>query len=384
MTNIPKPYRYGEDWLVFPDTTYTKLDILDCDDTTRGLCIEDMSINQCIDECKKFSKYCTFGYYVKTRGGKSLCAPLRTIEIYPDLNPVSIIANKDTYPEFVNAEVSTFMNAKVHPFPRNQSNTVFYRDIMNLYNVETNTSVDTNSDSLKHGSNILFTKGDSLNVTFFPKDRNTINIAPYVPIMYGDHVSINVANSALVMKKDETTEDIRWSHSLGILDDDFSFVIMPLSRGKIGEPVAYGDKIAILCSVDGYYLVVNPKIGNVLTAHSGDIDRILDVGSYYPTFMLESEMMAYYCDKKECKSVPVSKLTVDGVSGTYNGSLASRLKGCLGMCSYSPNGEFSLSSLQQRDGKSEKSNVVKIVLIIVVLMILMYLCRKLLIYHGGR
>jgi hypothetical protein len=380
--NLPKPYLYKEKWLIFPDTAFTKLDILDCDDTIWGMCVEDVSLDQCIEQCNKFSKYCTAGYHVKTKSGKTLCAPLRT-EIYPDLNPVSIIQHKDAYPEFIDAKVSTFINAKVHPFPRNQANTVFYKDIMNLINVETNTSIDSSEESLKNGLPIVFNKGERLNITFFPDDINSLNVAPYVPVIYGDFVHINVANSALVMKKDDVTQEVIWSQSLGVETTDLAFRILPISRGKIGEPVAYGDKIMFTYATEGIYLIVDLYAGNTLVFHSGDYERLRSLDTYYPTFTLESKMMGYYCDNGECKSVPISKFDVDGVSATYKGSRAMRMKGCYGMCSYAPTGEFSLSS-SPHEGKSKKSKMIKIALIVILIMIIVMIIRRVLIYRGYR
>lgn len=385
--NINKPYRYENKWLVFPDTTFNKLDILDCDDTTRGMCIENVSLEDCIKECEKFSQYCTFGYYVKTNNNRTLCAPLRT-ELYPNLNPLSIMANKNTYSEFSDTNVNTFMNTQVHPFPRNQANTVFYKDIMNLINVETNTSIDADVVQIQDGSSILFTKGNRLNITFFPIDKNALNIAPYVPVMYGDLININVSNSALVMKKNDTAEDIIWSQSLGITTEDFAFRILPISRGKIGEPVAYGDKFCFTYATDGFYVVVDSNVGNILSLHSGDYDRILSMGQYFPTFTLESKMVAYYCENGECKSVPVSKLDINGVSGMYNNTIATRLKGCVGMCEYAPNGVFSLFELPSNNIKSEKSKVLNTVAIVIALIviaaIIMVIIRQIATYRVDR
>lgn len=385
MQNISRPYLHKDKWLIFPDTTYTKLDILDCDDTTHGLCVEDITLDQCIDKCEKFNKYCSFGYYVKTNKGKTLCAPLRT-ELYPNLNPVSILSHKNIYPEFVEADVSTFMNSKVHPFPRNQANTVFYKDIMNLINTETNMSIDSDTEELRDGSSILFTPltgNDRLNITFFPIDKNILNVAPHVPVMYGDKININVANSALVMKKEDTTENIIWSQSLGTTTEDFAFRILPVFRGKIGEPVAYGDKVMFTYATDGFYVVVDSGVGNVLSLHSGDYDRILSIGNYYPTFTLESRMVAYYCDTGMCKSVPMVKLNTDGLTATYKGSMTTRLRNCMGICSYSPDGRFSLSSLSFDSPKSEKSDSKKYIIFIVVIFIILVILLTG-IYHARR
>lgn len=136
---IQKPYIHNDEWLVFPDTTFSDLNSLDCNDTISGVCYTDKSFEECINLCDTAEEECDAGYYVTGRGA-NICVPLKTS--HKQLNPSYRLRNKNIYPVMSNLNVRTFFNGKKHQFPPDMANAVFFDDFFQIENVETKLKIN--------------------------------------------------------------------------------------------------------------------------------------------------------------------------------------------------------------------------------------------------
>ena len=63
MYNIEKPFIKDGKWIVFPNTTVSDIDTMDCNDTMAGECYNNKSFKECVRTCEK-SPECNFGYII--------------------------------------------------------------------------------------------------------------------------------------------------------------------------------------------------------------------------------------------------------------------------------------------------------------------------------
>lgn len=330
---IKKPWKYDKHWLVFPNATFSHIDILDCDDTVRGVCIDDLTLSQCINVCELDSEWCGAGYHVQFKNGHSICAPLRT-GIHPDLNPVHRLRKQSVYPAFDNVSVNTFINTRVYPFPPEQANVVFYRDIIILKNEESDLTLGSRAFIVENGDVAGFGMDTDLRVTLISSIRSASQVAMYRPVAYGDFFNINVANSALVLQQTGDNPSLEWQHSFGLSPMDFQLQILPIGDDKkIGDVVTYGDRFTIGYSGAESTAVVNPKY-KIFEVYGGNYAQIKDAGKFFPTFSFISKMNGYYCDGDKCETVPIAKMEKLGKAGKYRGANVGRDPGCWGVCRY--------------------------------------------------
>jgi len=165
--NLEKPWRYKDNWLVFPNTVINNIEISDCAETTRGACIDNQTLEQCIKLCEKDGKYCGVGYHIQFKDGRSICAPLRT-SVNPHLSMIHRLRRQSIYPEFDNVFVSTFINTQKFPFPPEQANVVFYQDILTLKNKGSGLTLGDKKYPLEPGEITGFSTDLDLNLNLLP------------------------------------------------------------------------------------------------------------------------------------------------------------------------------------------------------------------------
>lgn len=327
-TILPKPWKYKDKWLVWPNTVLDVMDVVDCSDTINGVCIDGKSFEECMEVC---IGDCGLGYYIKFRDGRSICAPIRTV-LHPHLNPVYRLRRQEIYPQLDHVSVSTYINTDKYSFPPDMANVVFYDDILEMKNTESGLFLDTDTTP-SDGEDIKFGNINPVNIQFMPAKRSAAQISNLNPVKYGDYFTIIVPGTSLSLRVKIGGDRMNWISSIGNLSEtDFTFQILPIDDSqKIGDLVTYGSTFNIIYSKFSILVVDN---NYDLTAKYYNVEDEKNNPTSFTTFTLISKMTGYYCDGKECKSVPLSDIETNGQSGTYNGSSVGRSKGCWGICRY--------------------------------------------------
>ena len=371
--DINKPWRYNKDWLIFPETVFNEIQILDCNDTTRGVCINNKTLEECIGLCKLDDKYCGAGYHIKFRDGRTICAALRT-DVLPHLNVSSRLRRQSVYPEFNDVTVNTFINTNRFSFPPNQANVIHYNDVFSLQNMETGLTLGVQQQfEIKEGDIAKFNKEDTLNVSFISKTRASAQVAIYIPILYGDHLNIYIPNTPMMLNEKNDQNILVWAHSweheLELIDFNFPFQILPISKDKkIGDPVTYSDHFTLQYLINGNTAVLNP-FNNTFEIHTGNYERIKSHDKYYPTFSCISKMKGYYCEDGKCKTVPITEMDItnNGLGGSYKGNMVGWNPACYGQCDYEDN---NLPSRGFKPIQSFSQNNIWILIIITVIIVI--------------
>jgi hypothetical protein len=323
---LDKPWYYKDDWAVFPNTVLSQIKITDCADTTRGVCIDNRTVEKCMDFCEEDGDQCGAGYHIQFNDNRSICVPIRTA-VNSHINPVHRLRRQSIYPEFDNVVVKTFVNTKKFSFPPRQANTVFYHDILILRNVNLNLTFGGKQFLLKEHETTGFVKDEKLNINLLPKERSSTQISKYLPLRYGDYFNINVPGTTLLLTKDAINNNLVWVQGRGLAESEYAkFQIIPVNDEKnVGDLVEYVDKFIIKYNkID--IAVVNKTFHTFITKGSASNKK-----NDNTFFNFISKMKGYYCDNGECKSIPIKK--IDNM-GKYKGSIVGRNPGCWGVCSY--------------------------------------------------
>ena len=330
---LPKPWIYKNKWKIWPETVLDFIEISDCDDTINGICLKGKTIEECIEQC---IGECAAGYHIQFKDGKSICVPIRT-SLYPYLNPVFRLRKKSIYPQLDKVKISTFINTDFFPFPPNIANVVFFRDIIMLKDAVNGNIIETKNSVIK-GNDLIYTE---------PKIHNSnINLLPshpiedtteYIPVRYGKPIQISIPETSIIANVDLFSNLLKWKETSG-LELDFKnssyFRIMPIDDTKVeGDLVTYDDTFSIVYS-DNSVVVLNPSY-NYLQIENDEFQDILKNKQNIPTFKFISKMNGYYCDRNECKLVPIKDMQTNGPSGSYKGVRVYKNPGCFGICNYS-------------------------------------------------
>lgn len=332
-SNLTKPWQYKDKWMIWPDTVFDFIDIVDCNDTINGICLKNKTVEQCIDQCVGS---CAAGYHIQLKNGRSICVPIRT-DIHPYLNPVFRMRKKSIYPQLDNAKISTFINTDIFPFPPESANMVFYRDILTIENSVNGDTIGTEGSTIIRRSIIRINKdnGNGSNVQLLPAQESASQVLQFDPVRYGEPFQISVPATDLIAQESDRVEGaLEWVSSDINSNPNMSFKLMPLDLAKnIGDIVTYDDTFKIQYSE--YMMVVIGNINNMLLIRYNNITDILtNNSSFTHTFRFKSKMIGYYCDGKECKPVPIKDIETVGSAGRYKGVTVGRNKDCWGVCNY--------------------------------------------------
>ena len=120
---VNKPYKYGDKWSVWSKTILNDMEISDCNDTIEGVCLENQTLDECINRC---TGDCGAGVYFKFHNGKSICVPIRTA-VHPSFNPIYRL-RKQSYYDIKDVDVSVFVNTELFPNPPDLGNAILYFD----------------------------------------------------------------------------------------------------------------------------------------------------------------------------------------------------------------------------------------------------------------
>lgn len=382
--NLDKPLRYdllNDEWLIFPNTVLSHIHISDCANTVNGVCIDDKTIEQCIELCNNDDS--GVGYHVQFDDNRSICVPIRTSH-NPELNPVHRFRKQSIYPAFDNVAVSTFINTKKFPFPPGQTNVVFYKDILMLKNEDINILFGGKKYLLEGGEITGFSSDSQLNINLLPYERIESQVANYLPLQYGDYFNINVPGTTLLLTKGANTDNLQWIQGRGLAEPEYAkFQILPFGdEKKLGDLVNYGDVFIIeYNSTD--IAVVDKDYRTFVVKGSANTQGKRAKQTDFPYFSFVSKMMGYYCEDKKCKSIPIIETQPSGNSNTYKGKPVNRVQGCWGICDYfNPNTKqmmispFKPSSESFRETLPKYWFIIPIILVIIIFITGMYFVHK--------
>ena len=354
MYNIHKPLLKDDKWLVFPNTIFSQLDTLDCNDTIENRCYEDKSFDQCLELCDE-SPDCSFGYFMKGEG-KDICAPLSNIKLYN--NPIYRLRYKSIYPkEMKYFKPQTFFDKDKINFPPEEGNNVFYYDNVYLQNIETQKMLFIDKQRkpsfIESGKNNLV-----LQLVHIPV--NYSSDAQYELVKYGSFIAFNIPSTTLVFRKNLSSDKFEWVSISDLeITDQSGFKINPVKNIK--EAVLYSDTFNL--EIDNYFLGVDDN--GQPTLYDNQINK-----DYNTTFRFIPNMEGFYCNEKaECTKVSLTDMDIDSNGiGRINGLAVGRNPGCWGVCKYKIPGNPKLLRHQDYDNhQMEKviSNITIAVIIII-------------------
>lgn len=353
------PKLYNNKWLLWSDSVLGHISNTNCKDTIHGYCLKNKTMNECIEECTE-DKGCGAGYYIKLNqkdkhGVDTICTPIRT-DIYPTLNPVFRLQNKDLYPELDDLEITTFVNKNIFPYPPNMANVVFYKDIMTLENTQNKTTIGTKDSEIEGNTPIYFDDKEDDNIQIIPSQPTMPFGLADLPVCFGDNIQIIVPGTSLIMRETALI-DVTWQITVNTIPDT-NIRLIPVSKSqKIGDPISYGDEF-IMSTSESQVIVLNQN-SNFLTVKYDNIGDIITNNDKYAIFRLISKMNGYYCENNKCQSIPIKDAQANGKSVTYKNIPVSREPNCWGDC------ESTFSSKESIDNSSNSWTPLIIILSVV-------------------
>jgi hypothetical protein len=353
--DLNRPWLYRNDWLIFPDTTLSSINLSDCNDTISGICYYDKSLEECISICKNDpDKLCAGGYYIKAKSGENFCVPLRT-DLGTSTSPYYRFRRKDFYPVLDNMTSEVFVSTKYFPFPPNTANTIFYKDHFVFQNIETKMKLGLEENN-QTSEQTVFSKVSNLHVQLLPLETTQTYIEVYVPVKHGDMVAVNIPGTSLILRKNIKNSMLGWilrATNVNIPNNTFQ-IFSKNKMKKIGEPLYYGEKFYL--KYQGGTVIYDEHLESLRVINFDHEDALQDNHNVYFNFDPRTEV--YYCENNECKTVQLSQCKPDKLSATYNNIAVSRNPKCWGKC----------------DPKHNKSNfprtlviVISIILVLVVI-----------------
>ncbi|MHA2037391.1 MAG: hypothetical protein ACW98X_13210 [Promethearchaeota archaeon] len=293
--HIKKPFIQDE-WIVFPDTVYNDFS---CELTTDGLCLADISLEECIKYCKN-SKNCDNGFYIKTNN-KSVCGPINNSN-NKLTNPIYNIQN-DLYHNMSKSKNWTFVSNIIYNFPPFDYNYVFYEDKLILNNLFYNSSMYVSNN--KH----LYFGENGTQFKIMTRTSSDIHSSSRY-VIFGDKINFYNENTTLIPKKHFNdfylTIQSKYNSSY--------FTILPFDKNKMGKPITYEDSFFLKYN-DLEYCMVDSS--NNLTSINSNISEPSAV------FTFTNKMIGYKCEDDKC---------IADISNTVHSNKLYRNSECLGQC----------------------------------------------------
>ena len=316
-----------DNWILFPNSIFSKLITADCNDTVEGICYNDKSLEECINKCKD-SPLCDFGYYISN---PKLCVPLWNST--KEYDPFYRIRNKSIYPELKNSDTTVFFNKDNYDFPPNDGNNIFYMDNFNIQNVETNYWLE--QDPKKEDTSHVFFNKKSIDT---PLQVQMIQLPPnlgvgiqYVKAKYGDMVAFNIPRTTLMLQESaESPPKLEWIVGGGHVIDQAKFRIMPvMPNKKIGDYILYSD---IFCIMAGPNILGITPESNLERFYFENYNEAKRRG-HNVTFRFIPQMKGYYCNKNsKCTEISLKDMVVKNEKGYFDEAPINRQPKCWGLC----------------------------------------------------
>ena len=374
--NIEKPLIKDESWLIFPKSTVSNINTMDCKDTIAGECYYNKSLTECIEKCDK-STNCSFGYFISNTTdpkGKDICVPLRDSNI--NGNPIYRLRKQSIYPELEGTNSTVFINRNKYKFPPEQANDVFYMDNLLIKNIETNTllgnsPVNKDLDKKIYAS---FEKNGGLIVQPLHIPTDFKSGAHYINLKYGDYLIFNIPSTALIIKPSESNNKIEWVSKYFDISEDLVCNIIPIKGKKIGDIVKYTDEFSIKISDSILGITNNTLELNIVKLQYNSYEKAKN-NKENVTFKFIPKMKGWYCNNdSKCTEIPLDKMIInkDGV-GTYDGLPIGRNPGCWGVCKYKIPNQSRLKSLDvYKDPVEGKINLLWFILPSIVIFFIIF------------
>lgn len=362
-SNLSKPLEY-KNYLIWSNTAFDNMNYhtVGCGDSVDGVCINDISLEDCIDKSDGS------GYHVKFKNNKSLCVPLKE---RINSNLVYKLVNQKVHEKLNNVSMSVFLDKNKFPFPPNYKDIMFF-DILILQNSESNLFLN-----VKDNKNIIFSENSETLLQFVPAKTFRKGFIEYYTINYGDEFSIVIPGTSLILTQNISTDNFEFVES--IFYNEFTFKMYPLDKNgiynpeKMNKPVSYKDNFTLIYSQNSVLTLDNY---NNLKGVYGSIQQLSqrnDV-SIKNTFNVISKMENYYCNNGKCESTKNLKKDVYD-----NLKFICRNKDCFGICNYIDKNTqqiFPYSNIQSITKKSNsffKKNYIMLILLLILASIVIYL-----------
>lgn len=326
---ISKPWVYEDNWLIFPDTVFSEMDLTDCNDTVKGICTTGQTFDQCIKSCASSGDECGAGYFIEHEDG-NICVPIHT-GIHKFLNPAFRLRNKSIYPVMKNMNVKTFIDRSIFDFPPNIPNATFYQDPFFLQNVESKTSVELPETNQLDITRIEFSN-KNVNIQLLPIKNTMYTNQVYIPVRHADTVIINIPGTSLIMRKNLNDDFIGWVPRLSAVEESQNtFKIHSVQNNEI---LNYNEDI-YLTYQDLYIVEYDAEANAIKTVYSSYSDA--KANGLNITFRLKPNIMVYYCKDSKCNTVQLKDTDAKNLEARYDGQMVSRNPACWGMCDKKPN-----------------------------------------------
>ena len=374
-SDLPKPWKYKNKWVVWPETVPDIITIADCNDTVKGICLSGKTIQECIDECKES---CTLGYYIKFENGSTLCTSIRT-DIHPYLNPIHRLKKKSIYPSLSNIKISTFINTDFFSWPPEEANVVFFQDVLSISDSVNGNFVKAGSHKnlIQDDTNIYLDSNEQHNLQFVQSIVTSAQVSKYIPLRYGIEFLISTPSTSLLLVVTYENKLVWKSISSIFYTRETSFSLIPLdSTKKNDDIVTYDDFFAISYLNSSSLVVVNIETNSLILVND-NIDNILNNNKLISKFTLKSKMIGYYCDGRNCKPIPIKDMKTFGNAGRYKNVTVGRDPSCWGVCKYlklGTNSQNELSTTPPNEVFSKSKSKINILFIILSMIIIFILC----------
>jgi hypothetical protein len=336
------------DWHVRGNAVFNFQD--GCNEAINGICLKDISIEDCINTCKLTNGECTAGYYIhQTSSNPSICVPIKT-DVNPMINPVNILKSKGNYKDLNGIETSAFWNTTIFPLTSTQMTNVLFRTVLGLKNKETGLYIQS-SFGKEEVIQLSDNESESDIVITHPSFY-MISTDLYKPVMYNDSVMINALNTSL--KITPINGEFHWKilSQIGARENAYIFIS---TSGKT-DNIKYGDEFYIKSST-GHIMIVKDKI---LKVSSDSVDKLKELNIPH-IFSFSSRETGYYCDSEVCHQV-------SGKNIFSTDNIVTRDKSCGNLCNQdskryaSGHNVFTLNE-NENSRKISKSNIFKIVVV---------------------
>lgn len=354
---LEKPHIYNKKWLVFPNATFSDLQITDCNDTISGICYRDKSFDECVDLCANSKNNdCGAGYYI-TKDNENICVPIRT-SIHPLLNPAFRLRNKNVHPVLDDMEVNTFVNTDQYPFPPKLPNAVFFEDSFSLQNVKTGLELEIPVGKKLQTSRVHMGDPPGMHLQLLPFRTSMERIQYYIPMKYRSPVVFNIPGTSLIIIKGDDMK-LKWAaRILNTPQIENTFKIHSVNHPN--QDIAFYNDTVYITYQDTNIVTIGAN--NNLEVMYQDYQTAKSNGENVE-FKLIPKIQSYYCDNGECKPVKLQDTDTNKDNATYKNSPVTRNPKCWGLCDYITSHGLDLSS------SSTSSVLVPIVLIIVGLIV---------------
>lgn len=341
LYNIHKPLLKDDKWLVFPNTIFSDINTLDCNDAVENRCYEDKSFDQCLEICHK-NPDCSFGYFIKGKR-ENICVPLSNKKV--ENNPLYSLRYKDIYPkEMKHFKTQTFFDKDKIKFPPEEGNNIFYFDNVYLQNIETQKLLFIDK---KRKPSFIDSGNNNLILQIIHIPVNFSSNAQYEKLKYGNFIGLNIPSTTLVFRKELSSEKLEWvSRNTSEITETSGFKIIPVNNIK--DDVLYSDTFSL--ETDDYFLGVDhngqPILYEKIMSYSQSVNK-----GYNITFRFKPNMEGFYCNnKKVCTQVSLKDMDIDSKGiGRINGLAVGRNPGCWGVCKYKITGKPKLLKPQDYD-----------------------------------